>query len=305
MTDSERFPKNNLEPRTMRIKSLVTGLVALLLVCWSILMMIFLRPYKFDHDFHDEIDSPVLALELAPDASALRSVLQTANPTDEQCARKVLKINNGLDLILIPIYTCFLWFFADLISPRSNGMNRYIRIACLLCIMGAALFDYLEDWGIARTLDSRQLTDSLAQATRFSSLVKWGLVGGALLLTSILLFRAATAVYSIATMRLLAILYGVAGFLVLSGLVRNPLIEFGMKIFAFLVVINAIGLLGPILMRRFPGIEPVYIRDFCQQRKLRLEGEPAVQPRHLSFAEDRAQPTERQTPPSQRATGAV
>src|SRR5580704_15376765 len=227
MTDSEKLTTNDVEPPAIQIKSVMTGFVALLLICWSILMVILLRPYKFDHDFHDEIDSPVLALELAPHANALRAVLQTSSPADEQCARKVLKTNNSLDLIFIPIYACFLWFFADLISVESNGANRYIRFACLLCIIGAALFDYLEDWGIAITLDHGQLTDSLARATRYPSLVKWGLIGSALLLTSVLLFRAVTVVYSIATTRILAILYGMAGFLVLLGLVRNPLIEFG------------------------------------------------------------------------------
>jgi hypothetical protein len=287
MSNSLTSPLTPAALRTTRIKRQVTGLLALLTTCWAILMFVSLSAYKFDHDFHDEIDSPVLAVELAHSAQALQAVLQTSNPNDEQSAKTVLRINNRLDLVFIPLYSGFLWFFADLISTQSQGASRYLRFACFICVVGAGVFDYLEDWGISRTLNSTQLTDSLARATRAPSLVKWGLIGSALFLTSILLLRAAPVVYSLATTRLLGVLYGAAGSLMILGLVRYLLIGVAMKIFSFVIVVNAGGLLGPIAMHFFPGVEPVYIPDFCQQRKLALtRASAAVRPRHLNPPDD-------------------
>jgi hypothetical protein len=271
MTDSPTPPPNTPVQRAAKSKRAVTGLLAFLTACWAILMFMSLRPYKFAHDFYDEIDSPVLAVELAPSAQALQAVLRTSNPTDEQCARRVLKINNRFDLVFIPIYASFLWFFADLVSVRGIGTSRYLRLICFVCVVAAAVFDYLEDWGISRILTSTLLTDSVARATRVPSLFKWGLIGITLFLTSIILLREAPVVYSLATTRLLSVLYGGSGLLIIFGLVRHPFLESGMKIFGFLVVLNAIGLLGPIVQHRFPGVEPTYIPDFCERRQLALE----------------------------------
>jgi hypothetical protein len=293
MSNSLTFPLTPGAPRSTRIKVQVTGLLALLTSCWAILMFVSLSPYKFDHDFHDEIDSPVLAVELANSAQALQAVLQTSNPNNEQSAKTVLRINNRLDLIFIPLYSGFLWFFADLISTERRGANRYLRFACFICIVGAAVFDYLEDWGISRTLNSTQLTDSLVRATRLPSLVKWGLIGSALFLTSILLLRAAPVVYSLATTRLLGVLYGAAGALMIFGLVRYLFIGVAMKIFSFVVIVNAAGLLGPIVMHHFPGVEPVYIPNFCERRKLALTGaSSAIRPRHLKPPGDDLPPSD-------------
>lgn len=288
MNNSPSVSWNSAAPVTARIKSAVTGLFGLLTICWAFLMFISLRAYNFEHDFHDEIDSPVLAVELAPSAQDLQAVLQTSTPPNEQCAKKVLRINNRLDLVFIPLYASFLWFFADLMSMQNMAASRYLRIACLISVVGAVVFDYLEDWGISRTLNSTQLTDSLARATRVPSLVKWGFIGSALLLTSIILLRSIPVVYSVATTRLLGVLYGVAGLLMIVGLVRPPFIEVAIKFFAFAIVVNAIGLLGPIVMHYFPGVEPVYIRDFCQRRrKLALEDIPtAIQAHHLDAPEN-------------------
>ena len=88
--------------------------------------------------------------------------------------------------------------------------------------------------------------------------------------TGIILLRSHSAVYSLATKRLLAIAYFISGILLLTSVVFGArigysLIELAMDLFAFVVVIHVVGLLGGYLA--IPGITQTYVENFCEERK--------------------------------------
>jgi hypothetical protein len=253
-----------------------TGLFALLMVLWSLLMFVLLRPYPIDHDFPSQIDSPVLALELPSDAHDLETVLRSADPKITARTQQVLSINNCLDLVLIPLYAAFLWFFVDMLTG-APGSRTLCRI-CHATILGAVLFDYLEDFGIFRALRGAQLTDEIAHAISLPSHVKWGFFGSALFFVGMLLFRSDGLIYSKATTRIQAILFTVAGLLVLSGLMEPAKIELGANVFGLCAVWNAGAWLGPTLIQRFPGIRPRYVTDFCNRERSEHATSVTVEP---------------------------
>src|SRR5215467_1865290 len=92
----------------------LTGLAALLTAIWAILMGTLLTSaYTFPHRFPHEIDSPVLALELASNPSEVNAVLQR-NTNDAKkiaTAARALLVNTKLDLVFIlltpPICCCW------------------------------------------------------------------------------------------------------------------------------------------------------------------------------------------------------
>ena len=53
-------------------------------------------------------------------------------------------------------------------------------------------------------------------------------------------------------------------------------LELGNEIFAITVLVNVIGLLGPLVGRWFPGIEIAYVDDFCRKQTLGIAHGPAV-----------------------------
>jgi len=271
---------NALPPFSKRTGRLRTGVFALLTIIWTLLTMLVLGPYKFEHNFQDQIDSPVLALELASNASDLRTVLRSENPMETEFARQLLRTNNRLDLILIPLYTGFLWSFVTMLGTTAT--TSMLRRACYACIFGTGVFDYVEDVGISRALDRVQLTDQMARAISLPSVLKWGLLGAALFLIALLLFRSDGMVYSRATTRLMAILHALAGLFIVVGILQHSKIELGFRIFGLLVVWNAAALLGPLLTRRFPGMVPVYVTDFCTRSRVDHEPSVAAQPLALN-----------------------
>ena len=67
--------------------ALMAGIFALFAIFWGLWMSVAFTvgpfPYEFPHRFHRQIDSPVLALELARDAADVAAVTQKndrANP---------------------------------------------------------------------------------------------------------------------------------------------------------------------------------------------------------------------------------
>jgi hypothetical protein len=261
-------------------RSLITGIVAWLVIACSILMLVLLRPYTFECNFKDEVGSPVLELELGGKAASAEKVLQYGNAENEKCARAVLKTNNYLDLLFIPLYTTFLWLFLDLQAGRVGGLGNLVRVAGFGSVAVAAVFDYLEDCGIFRLLNASPPTDGLAATTSLFSAVKWGAISCALLLTAVALLRDGRAVYSVPTRRIQGLLYLAAGAFIADGLRIHSHIEVGMKVFGILVVWNAIGLVAPFLLYRFPGVHPVYVSNFCERRKAD-SGLRAVQPQDI------------------------
>jgi hypothetical protein len=229
--------------------------------------------YSLEHNFHDDIDSPVLAIELVPDANALAAVLGTDKPASVDPAIRpsiavtCLRANTYEDFFFILLYASFLWQFATLFAIRVDGTPMFHRSTIAgLAVLIAAL-DCGENIGILRALGASNLNDFPVQAIYWPSRGKWGLFGVALLLTGWILARSASSIYLLPTRRLLALAYGTAGVLMLIGLTMPHMIELATQMFALLVAINIVGLLGPYvekhLLRR---TIPVYVDDFCNNK---------------------------------------
>ncbi len=270
------------------------------------------RHYPFVHNFHDEIDSPILAVELSTCANDLIGVLGTAHPADTSpalasklftcknefagvlatvnppysdskmnpaaMAVACIRTNTYEDFIFILLYTLFLWKFATLFAigaDRRPAVHR--RTMAVLAILIAAC-DCMENVGMLRALGAPSLTDAMAQATCWPSRFKWGLFAVALLLTGWILAHSESTVYSLATRHLFALAYWAAGVLMLVGLFKPHVIELATSIFGLLVLVNIVGLLGPWFGTRFlrPN-PPQYVEDFCN-RKAQKRVDVAIYP---------------------------
>jgi hypothetical protein len=255
----------------LRNSSNRTGAAAVLTIAWSLLLMSMLNRYPFPHIFPHDINSPVLALELSHCASDIDAVLHRSEPEKAPLATHIMWLGNVLDLGFIPIYALFLWSLARVFADRTRLLT--------LLILGTALFDYLEDWQIFRALKGASPPIYLA------SLVKWGLLGLVLLLTAIVLLRSTSPVYSLPTKRLLALAYLISGGLLLLSVglgqwIGYSYIELGTKIFALLVAVHAIGMLGPHFS--VAGISRKYVENFCEERKRAAKGSLiAVRPERI------------------------
>lgn len=244
------------------------GVAALLTVVLALTISRYKQLYPYPHIFSYDIDSPILALELSGPCSDARKMEAACgvdmvfhrNDKDKSkvsCAIYAMRMANRWDLLLIPVYTFFLWASARLFTRT--------RTRALACVVGAAaLFDYLEDWQIFRALGGAD------PAVYIPSLAKWGLLATALIWTATILFKSRGKIYSLETRRLLGIAYFIAGTfmaiaVVLGRWIGYALLEEGMQIFSLLIVIHVVGLLGPYLA--LPGITRKYVPDFCEQRK--------------------------------------
>lgn len=259
MSDAGSAATPDLLPETkLRLAAGVLGLATAIL---SALMLFLLRPYPYVHNFPGLVSSPVLALQLSRNADDLQRVLADGDSSQEALARKVLRTNNNLDLCLIPLYAGFLILFVRLFR-RVPGKSL-LRSLVLGSILGAAAFDYLEDYGIAQALRSPMFTGGLASAIAIPSHAKWGLFGVSLILVGVLLLGSDGFLYSRATLRIQGVLFLLGGLSILAGLVEHARIELGTELFAICVLWNAGALLGPALAGWLPGIRPQYIENFC------------------------------------------
>jgi hypothetical protein len=226
---------------------LLAAVLAALLAALGLVMSCGLRKYTFEHKFHHDIDSPVLAVELASNAEELGAVLDPPSPDEKQTkvqTRAVLYTNTCEDCFFILLYTSFLWCFRALFAVRVDGSRMGLRPVLAGVVIATALADYAENFGIFKALDAAQLSDSLAPRTCWPSRCKWTLFGTALL-AAIILLRSGSPIYSLATRRLLAIGYAITGGLMIAGVWYPALIGPGVKAFGLIVLINLAALLGP------------------------------------------------------------
>ena len=270
---------------------LATALLAIAMTVVALLSASQLRShYPFEHNFHDKLASPVLALELSTDTNDLEEVLHTTNPTQANPNDNVgkaiasLQTNTYEDFFFIPLYTSFLWAFAVLFAAGPGHRNVTYRRAIAGVVILVAAFDCAENFGILRALGGSTISNSTAQAICWPSRFKWGLFAVALLLTGWILVRSSSLIDSLPTRRLLALAYGAAGILMLIGLKEPHAIELATGLFALLTIINIAGLLGPYIERLFlQARSPVYVEDFCN-RKARMQADLAVYPKAPSGA---------------------
>ncbi len=143
-------------------------------------------------------------------------------------------------------------------------------------MIGAAIFDYIEDVLIFSTLKGAGPLEFIP------SLVKWGLLAVTFIGIGASMLRGDATVYSFATHALLGLAHLAAAALHLlaiafGGFIGYSWLELGNKLFAITILVNVAGLLGPVVARWFPGSDITYIDDFCRKRKMGLTSGPAVQ----------------------------
>jgi len=263
---------------------LLTGLLAVVMaVAGMVIGRQVKSRYPFEHNFHDKIDSPILALELSASNDDLQEVLHTENPAQANSdpgVRKAiacLRTSTYEDFFFIPLYTSFLWAFAVLLAGPDRRYAAYRRAITGVAILVAAL-DCAENFGILRALDASILGPSTAQAICWPSRCKWSLFAAALLITAGILVRSSNLFYSLATRRLLGLGYGAAAILMWIGLERPRFIELATNMFAVLTIINIVALLGPYIEKELlRARRPEYVDDFCD-RKARMQADVAVFP---------------------------
>jgi hypothetical protein len=271
--------------------TLGTGLLAVAMAVAGLLIGLQLRSsYPFEHNFHDKINSPILALELSSSIDDLNGVLHTENPgqtnPDPSVKKAVasLRTNTYEDFFFIPLYTSFLGAFALLFAAGNRWGDIAQRRAIVAIVILVAVFDCAENFGILRALGASGISPSTARAICWPSRCKWCLFAVALLLTGWILVRSSSLLYSLPTRRLLALAYVAGGILILIGLKKPHLIELATSVFALLTIINIVGLLGPYIEKRFlRPRSPAYVEDFCT-RKARKEADVAVYTRTSSGA---------------------
>lgn len=265
--------------------SLATGLLAVAMAVVGLLTGFQLKSdYPFEHNFHDKIDSPVLALELSTDVQDLYEVLHTKSPgqanqdTGATKAVSSLRTNTYEDFFFIPLYTSFLGAFVLLFATGTRRRHVAQRRAIVAIVILIAAFDCAENVGILRTLGASSISRAMAQATCWPSRGKWGLFAVALLFTGWITEDSSSLLYSLATRRLLALAYGAASILMLIGLMKPHVIELATTMFALLSIINIVALLGPYIEKQFLRAQPPeYVDDFCN-RKARMQADVAVFP---------------------------
>jgi hypothetical protein len=238
------------------------------------------KSYPYVHDFHDGIDNPVLAIELARSASDLHGILTPQNPRYVQASKDLsssdaksrasasLQTNTYEDFAFILSYSLFLWRFGAFFAASGAPVRKFLALVVLLTVF----FDVMENLGILRVLGTSDVGERWNQLALFISVpsrIKWSLLGLALLITARILLKSTTDIYSIATRRLLAIGYVVAAGLLWMGVIPyfSDLIKLGVTVFSLVVVIDLVALLGPYIAGWFPGRTPHYVENFCERKK--------------------------------------
>jgi hypothetical protein len=132
------------------------------------------------------IPDPGVALQMAWDIVEVDDILGDAPSPD----REVMRFKQYIDFGFIPSYTALFVTLAMLLSkPRS--WTRAAAVAAMVCAVGAAAFDVLENAAILRLLDVKlnATTSAMINAIRSASAAKWSLASVTLLFLSALLLR--------------------------------------------------------------------------------------------------------------------
>ncbi|MBV8867334.1 MAG: hypothetical protein JO210_18195, partial [Acidobacteriaceae bacterium] len=144
------------------------------------------------------------------------------------------------------------------------------RGALLALTAATAILDYIENLLMFAALAGR------AVPVYIPSLIKWSLLATVLLLIAKLLLSHHPGPYSVPTRRLFAFLHIGAAVLILLAVMFSeyPWLALGVQVFAFTVLINVIGLFGPVLAVN--AVRQVSIPDFCEKRRMKRDIGPAI-----------------------------
>jgi hypothetical protein len=215
------------------------------------------KPESFHHG---QIKSPVLALELASDRNDLIEVLQTTNPAltlswPNGCGFEIqrgpvcaLRINTFQDCVFIPLYAGFLLCMALLFSKAPR--RRWLGLAGAALAVAVAVFDYAENQGIFKALRTDVITNQTAQAISTPSRIKWTLLGLNLLFLGVLICISRLTNFRVWVRWLLGISYELVGLmLVVAAKAQLMLFAIATPLFGLLIIVSAVGLLGPFFQR--------------------------------------------------------
>lgn len=260
-----------------------TAILAIMMSALAAWMGRDLKLYPCEHAFHHQIDSPVLAIELASTRAEVETVLvprcasydeiysqeaqkAAAYVEARKAAHSALLRDTIADCFFIPLYTLFIWSFGSLFAVDNPKPRIFLRRTLALATIATAILDYIENIGIFRSL-ALGPSDILAEWTSWPSRFKWAMFAVSLLLTFVILLRSRNPMYSLATRRLFALGYLTIGMLLAMGVWRPTLIGLGLQIYAVIVLLQISALLGPYIELLFPPDTPTYEDDFCQRRK--------------------------------------
>jgi hypothetical protein len=182
-----------------------TGILAVLNL--AMIAVLLGRPY-FSNASHPVrgISNPVLAMEVARNVAEVDAILSDAPSPD----REVMRIKQYADFGFIAAYASLFVLMSMLLARE----NRMIAIAAGALGVIAAICDVIENLGILRIVDVdlSHTTQSMIDAIRYPSLVKWALASLALGLLAILLLRSPRiALRVIGVLNLIAAMLGLYG----------------------------------------------------------------------------------------------
>lgn len=162
-------------------------------------------------EFHHDLTSPVLAIELAASPDEVSSIF-SVDPSHKLNLRGMLYWNTVFDCAFILAYSAFLWTLSE--GLGRAGLRPVIRI--LIC--ATAIADYGENAGLFQTLRG----SGWASWTLPASLVKWGLFNFVLLLIAAQLWKTRLRPYDRTITGILTIVVFAAGLIGLTGLGNGP-----------------------------------------------------------------------------------
>ncbi len=152
------------------------------------------------------ISNPILAMEVVRDAAEVDAILGDAPSPD----REVMRIKQYADFGFILAYAS-LFVLMSIVLIREG---RALAIAAAVAGVAAAILDVIENLGILRIVDVdlSHTTQTMIDAIRYPSLVKWALASLALGLLGILALRTGrTGLRIVGALNVLAALLGGAG----------------------------------------------------------------------------------------------
>lgn len=116
---------------------------------------------------------PGLEVQTVRDAEDLRLTLGDAPSQD----RETMRIKVKIDFAFIASYVALFVSLGVLIA-RRGGWRRAAGVALAICALAAGVFDTLENLAILDILDVRiaATTDTMLNAIRRPSAIKWGLI---------------------------------------------------------------------------------------------------------------------------------
>ena len=248
--------RNEMSQNDIARRALLTAVFAVLFLTIFIIMLAGMHDFPFRPPFHGEISSEVLAAELAADPIELCGVIGTTRPASavqESCANRqtendqhnaskaiaLLSRNTKEDLFVIPCYALFVFCFAYLAVASCAERDRILAWIVGVLIGAAAIFDYLEDFGIFASLKAEALNPSVIARTRAVSLTKWSLLGLSLLLVAVILFRASDVIYGRILRNILGAIALTAGTLMLIATRLPSLMVVANSLFGLLFLVSA------------------------------------------------------------------